>query len=475
MLNNWKYKLKIYDKDNNEILIETPIRMEATISFGVNGQSATANFTLYNLSKAHRAQIRFNPTIYAMQLKTFVNAAAKIELYVAQDGQSYVKIFQGALVEAYSLETGGQVGVATYITANFIYSSLALSSRIFSKGMSKREAIKTIAKDIPEVQLKNLGSIEGNFLTDTTCDGNAFEQIQKICGGNAFVENGELNIIPPNESVDSAIDKISNDALLLGTPLAKGAYITFKTMFIPELKFLQYLKIESSLFPDFSDEYKVVGYTHTLVFSETEGGTKTTDVHCLACSESSYQDAVSTLGVTKDGEDYKTVITNPSVNKVKGEEVTALSSEEKGDIQSVFNYLQRNSGKIPNKKITPNISWNDMIGHDNYASERVKELTLDKLGQCVTIAKKLQNFIDVNRLSNITISSGWRSNRNNRACGGATNSLHLYGRAIDFTISNGKNIYYTYFHGKWGGGYGFSTKWGHIHVDNGYRHNVYSN
>ena len=126
--------------------------------------------------------------------------------------------------------------------------------------------------------------------------------------------------------------------------------------------------------------------------------------------------------------------------------------------------------------IVGNIKWSDMIGHANYSSERLRELDLEKLGNCVTIAQKLHRFLSVNNLGNATISSGWRSTRNNTSCGGETNSLHLKGRAIDFKLSgNNRSLYYTYFHGKWDGGYGFSPKWGHIHVDNGTRKNVYPN
>ena len=45
-MNNWKYKLVISD----EITIETPIKAEATISWGINQQGQAAQFTLHNLS-----------------------------------------------------------------------------------------------------------------------------------------------------------------------------------------------------------------------------------------------------------------------------------------------------------------------------------------------------------------------------------------------------------------------------------------
>lgn len=475
MLNNWKYKLIITNKDNEQITIETPIRMECTISMGINQSSATANFVLYNLSATHRAQIRYSPALLCQNIKTFTDVMSDIELYVAKDGQSYVRMFKGALIEAYSQESGAQPGIATYITAYNIPIWMTMSSHIFAKGTSKREAIKAIAKDIPGVNLDNLGSIEGNFLTDTTCDGNALEQIQKICGGNAFVENDSLSVIPTNECIQGFLSEITDDAVILGTPIIKQAYLTFKCLFIPELKFQQNLKVKSKVYPDFNNNYRVVGYTHTLVFSETEGGNKTTDVHCLYCDEAAYQDVITTMGVVKDGDDYKTAISTQSNNLVNGETVTPLSDTEQGDIIRVWNYLQTHNGEIPNWKVTADISWSAMIGHNNKPSERKSELSKDILANCVVMAKKLQRFKDVNRLGALTISSGWRSRKNNTNCGGAGGSLHLYGRAIDFKVGNTRSIYYSLIHGKWDGGYGLSPKWGHIHIDNGRRCNVYNN
>ena len=34
----------------------------------------------------------------------------------------------------------------------------------------------------------------------------------------------------------------------------------------------------------------------------------------------------------------------------------------------------------------------------------------------------------------MVISSGWRSIRNNKSCGGAARSRHLYGKAVDFNL-----------------------------------------
>lgn len=477
-MNNWKYKLIIGEE---EIKVESPIRLEATITWGVNQNAQSAQFTLYNLSTKHRAEIRFNPALTLLNPQHALAPSSQIRFYVSQDGQSYTQIFVGVIIDAYSSEVGGQVGCTTHINANTLDVWWAKSSHIFAKGTSKREALKVLIKDMPNLKLGNLGSIEGNFLTDTTCDGNTFEQIQKITGANCFVDNGEISIIPSNEAVEGTIDELSEETFLLGTPQIKGGWITFKCLFIPELRFQQLLKVTSNVYPDFKGDYRVVGYTHTLLFSETEGGQKTTDVCCNLINSMPGQDIVTTMGTSKsDANDYQTILSNQSKNKVKGEDVTSIDADISGDIKSIKQYLFTHNGEIPNKKITPNISWKEMLGFHRNTNANRRIISLDELSYCVRIAQKLQKFRDTYFPNEwLRINCGWRSNGANASTPGASSgSWHTKGGAIDFTISGNssktKEIYKKYFWTNWDGGHGCKSDNGYyIHVDIGRRHNVY--
>ncbi|MEE3350160.1 MAG: D-Ala-D-Ala carboxypeptidase family metallohydrolase [Candidatus Gastranaerophilaceae bacterium] len=76
-----------------------------------------------------------------------------------------------------------------------------------------------------------------------------------------------------------------------------------------------------------------------------------------------------------------------------------------------------------------------MLGHDNTDSERKKECTKEVLINVYHTAEQLQKIHDTFwKDRQIIISSGWRSVRNNKKCGGALNSRHLYGQAIDFNL-----------------------------------------
>ena len=95
-----------------------------------------------------------------------------------------------------------------------------------------------------------------------------------------------------------------------------------------------------------------------------------------------------------------------------------LSAEELA-VNEVYNYLQKYNGKIPNTKITENISWREMIGNDNTDEERMYECTKEILTNVYRTAQQLQKIHDIYWQGRpLIISSGWRSVRNNRINGG---------------------------------------------------------
>ena len=468
-IRNWAYKLEIGD-----ITIQSPVRLEGNISFGSNN-NAQGVFQLYNLSAANRAKIWFQPGFISMddELRT-------ITLSVAKDGQSFIEIFKGQITEAYSTMKGGQVGIVTYITATFADLWWTRSSHTFSAGTSKREAIKAIINDMPHVTQGAMGNIEGNFLTDTTCDGNAFEQIQKISGGNCFIDNGKIYITNCNEVIYTGIHEISSDTSLLGTPQYKGGFYTVESMFIPEIRLHQFLRVESKLNSAFDNDYCVIGFSHNFVFDVTQSGNKQTTLSLVVTDKMPNQDISTTTGTSKtDANNYQTLSNDKATYKVQGENRSELSSTVGGDVESVYQYIQLHNGQPPNKKIIGTITWVDMIhpsGSGNNYSDIKREITRDYLKNCVVIATKLWKFKTTwfNNY-NIKINSGWRTRENNSSSStkGATNSFHLYGQAIDFCIKDGSNatIYNAYIAPKWDGEYGLGRGQGGtwIHVGLGKR------
>ena len=86
--------------------------------------------------------------------------------------------------------------------------------------------------------------------------------------------------------------------------------------------------------------------------------------------------------------------TQTQFSEVKVEQVTTVSINQPSAVLDVYKYIQNNNGAIPNTKITKNISWQEMLGHNNTNSDRLKECTLAVLSNVYATAKKMQKFLD---------------------------------------------------------------------------------
>jgi uncharacterized protein YcbK (DUF882 family) len=111
-------------------------------------------------------------------------------------------------------------------------------------------------------------------------------------------------------------------------------------------------------------------------------------------------------------------------------------------------------------KLSKNLCVKELMGDDT-------EIVLYSQG-LINVFQKIRNKCN----QPITITSGYRSLSYNNKCGGAENSMHLYGRALDLykphymTFNNFRQIIYDIWQGQ--GGIGLYENSNFIHIDNYY-------
>ena len=430
-MKTWKYRVTIYlnnaDKNgNNTIVITNPIACKGTITRKIFSDSNEATIDLYNLSKGTRDKIYQDP------YQLFENRhQIAIEVgYTEDDSMSLV--FYGVVMQAYSMHASGSTEVITKIKA-LCLDLFNLSSRTFEAGTSKRDAIKDLAQDLPNVSLNALGDISGNFLTTTTFDGNTLEQINKIAGGTAFIDNKDLNVCLINEALDVPVPIISNDSILLETPVRRDLTLEVNSIMLPELLLGQLLQIEAKIFTDFNGQYKVIGFTHNFLISESVEGQKTTKATLHIGDSLPFAD-ISITGVDNKMQNRFT--------KVKQETIIPVSESTKEAVIQVYKYIQTHKGQVPpgyvikgTKNSGLSMSWDAFLGHSNQPQERLSEVNITTLSNIYVLAQNafrvLSKYYGGKKIS---ITSGWRSVRNNASVGGEADSKHLKGLAMDFHI-----------------------------------------
>lgn len=265
-----RYRITVYSKDETTI-VEYPITCKFNVTRGVFAQSHKATIQLYNLAPTTRNQI------FQDQLNLDPVKFKYVRLEAGWNG-TMSEIFVGRIMQAYSFKSGGQTDVITEIQALALDIFDCQTSHTFAEGTSFKDALKTMASDMPNVILGNTGSLDGIFQTPTTFDGMAMEEINKLTGGHSFVDNGVLNTLMDNEVIDVPVPVISNYTTLLETPMRRDANLEVKALFLPDLIVGQLVEVDSSISPDFNGQFKLVGFTHDCLISPTQAGNRTTQL-----------------------------------------------------------------------------------------------------------------------------------------------------------------------------------------------------
>lgn len=329
------YRVTIFTQ-NETITITDPLTCHITVNRGVLSDSQNCTIQITNLAPDTRNKIFKDAFADSMEPENW----SFVHVEAGYNGR-YALIFKGRILQAYSSRAGGATDVITEIQAMYLDAIDSMCSYTFKAGTTKLEAFQTIATQIPNVVIGNVGDLSGEFQTDTTFDGSAMECLTTLTGGAAHVDNGVLNCILNNEVIDVPVPIIGDDTGLLDTPMRRDANLEIKMLFQPDLMVNQLLEIQSSLQPNFNGQFKVVGFTHDLNFGVANSGTRITTANLYIGPLLPGASITNTNGE---------IVNN--FNKVRGFEITPVSpktiggwvSPVRGTITSNFGY------RVPPKK-----------------------------------------------------------------------------------------------------------------------------
>ena len=414
----WSMKITYVNKETLQpetLSFGYPLTIDFNIHKNMESSTNTATFNIYNLAEKTRSNI------FQEQFNTGVKKV--VEFWAGYGGfDKEVLVFKGYIQEAYSKRQS--VDMITTITAWDIGYTERYITCTFDKGTTLKDAYKNVVSRYPDLELAEIGELNGSFKTPTTFAGTPMEVLNKITDYHTFVDNGKVKTLQNNECIDVPVHIIKAESGLLETPLLKGGQIEVTSIFQPAIEIGQLYEIQSVTASNFNGTYKVCGYSHSGTISGAVAGQRTTRINLL-------------IGAILPCSNYViTGNTETGFKKVKLEQVNPVVTGYGSSVEEVYRYIRENNGQIPNKKITKDISWANVLGNQNNSNERLKELTKSKLYNCQNVANALQRFKDTYYPSqSLKVTSGWRSNRVNAQWKGKTGIHgHLYGNAIDFYI-----------------------------------------
>lgn len=416
------YKLTVGWPDGDAFKIAEiidPISIHFNVSKSLyQTDSAVSTITLYNIDPSIRECIYQDRLLFDWsKSKTFTLEAGY--------GDTLTLVSAGRIQQCHSELRGTDMVTVIEVMDPDILNQY--TSVTFEAGTTFKEAYKYLVSQFPNLQPGECGTLEGTFKSPTIFEGNSFFIINQLTGKHTFIDNGKINTLQDNETLqESGAYLVTSETGLLGTPKRYDAILEVSMLFEPKLKLGQLVEIQSDTQSRFNGQYRINGITHDCTISSAECGTRTTTIQLI------YLDWIADSNSNITGSTQKvgaaTVINN---------NVQPLNTIILANARATYEFVQKNNGRIPNTWIIQGvISWKDMLKHNNKADEIKTDLTLEKTANCEAVANRLYSF--VNKYfpgKKITINSGFRTVANNRREGGVANSQHLYGRAIDFKLS----------------------------------------
>lgn len=98
--------------------------------------------------------------------------------------------------------------------------------------------------------------------------------------------------------------------------------------------------------------------------------------------------------------------------------------------RKIYDYLQKKGYPLPNDALCiKNFLWRELLVKQ---IEKPSLATLHNLLKTCRVIQKYRDTLFEN--SPVKITSGWRSVAYNKQIGGAPNSYHIYGMALDFIV-----------------------------------------
>lgn len=271
---NPSYKLAVETAGGGNVSLELPLQADFEIRRATLPSSQTATFRVYGVGEQNRD---------AIQKDWFNTADVRAVQFSAGYGDvPPPRIFNGTMKQAQSYKPSAATEFITEIEAFDGGAAIAngYSLRSIAGGTTFKDLIKTLAKDLPGVSADAIvGKIEGATKRASAYAGNTWQYINGLAPGQAFIDNGRLIVLNPNEYIGEDVLVIDSAAGLLASPQRQQNMISVSVLFDPRFSLANLVELRSKTIPKFNGVFKIMSLTHRGTISRNgQDGERTTDL-----------------------------------------------------------------------------------------------------------------------------------------------------------------------------------------------------
>lgn len=261
--------MDIYNPSGEKISIAFPITLQFNITRNTLSSANSGRFVLYNLSEDTRNRIykdRYTNTQYW-----------RIQLFAGY-GDRLFEVFRGQIYEAYHMKEGTE-----WITNLDCFDGLdaiqnGYTSQTISKDTELKDIVTRVIKDLPNTIKGVLGSAaEGEGAPrGKVLMGPTMEILGSETDGNLFIDKETINVLTDDEVLGGLVTYLDSGSLLK-TPQRRDNFLEVYTLFEPDIQVGQVYEIDSTQ-ERYNGQYKVQGFSHSVMISESVAGEATTTI-----------------------------------------------------------------------------------------------------------------------------------------------------------------------------------------------------
>lgn len=261
------------DAGPRNIPFSLPIRCDFDVRRALLSSAQTATFRLYMLGERDRDLV---------QKDWFdLSDVRAIQFRVGWEDETPTLIFNGTVKSAQSSRQGASEGFITVIEAFDGGAAMAngFSTKSIAGGALVSDLIKGLALDLPGI---DGGAVVGTFPGTTKrgaifC-GNTWQYIIQLTDGLAFIDDGKVKALQPNEYFGAQVPVINAESGLIGTPQRFRNMMRVNMLLTPQFSIGQLVSLQSQALKKFNGLYKVVGVSHRGTISEAQAGERRTEL-----------------------------------------------------------------------------------------------------------------------------------------------------------------------------------------------------
>ncbi len=245
-------------------VLKPKLSIEFSVLKGDNGENSL-DLTIYNLSEENRSIFRKDTTNYTTRFDLELECGYR-------DQQNYSLVFKGQIQSAMSVRNG--VDWVTTCSGKSMGQELqytSISSSVKS-GMTSKEVLKSvIGANFVDLSFGAIGKVgDFKFNKSQVLFGNIANNIDQISQGQAFIDNGVINILDRDEYLDNN-NVVLTDTLLTKSLSLEENLLRAECLFLPNARVGALCVVNSRVYHDLNGNYKITHLGHNVSITSSGG------------------------------------------------------------------------------------------------------------------------------------------------------------------------------------------------------------